>query len=86
MSELLEFRNRIDQVDHKIIKLLAKRFDIVKHIGNYKKEHNITPLQSTRWEYVIKDRSKIAEKYGISPLLITDIWNMIHEYALNLEK
>ncbi|MBP9779055.1 chorismate mutase [Candidatus Gracilibacteria bacterium] len=86
MSELLEFRSQIDQIDHQIIELLAKRFEIVKQVGHYKKEHHIAPLQVNRWNEVLKNRIEIAQKYNIDPNCIVDIWNRIHESALEMEK
>lgn len=83
---LSNFRNQIDQIDNQIIELLAKRFEIVKQVGHYKKEHNLPPLQPGRWEEVLQDKIQKAKKYNIDQNCIVDIWNRIHESALKMEE
>ena len=86
MSKLIEYRNEIDAIDTSIITLLAERFSVVKKVGEYKKEHNLPPLQPTRWQEVLDSRKAQAKELGISPECIQKIWNTIHEYALELEE
>jgi len=83
---LTKYRNELDQIDNEIIKLLAQRFEIVKKIWKYKINNNIWILQLWRWEQVLKNRKEIAQKLWISESLIENIWNLIHEEALKLEK
>jgi len=83
---LKQYRNELDQVDKEIIKLLTKRFDIVKKIWEYKKKNNIWILQLWRWEEVLKNRKEFAKKLWVNENLIEYIWNLIHEEALKLEK
>ena len=83
---LEQYRNELDNVDKEIINLLAKRFEIVKQIGKYKKENNIWILQKWRWEEVLKSRKQIAKNLWINENLIESIWNLIHQEALKLEK
>ena len=49
MQELQNYRESIDKIDIQIIELLSKRFEVVKKVGEYKKLHNIPPLQPERW-------------------------------------
>ena len=86
MSELIEFRTQIDTIDNQIIELLAKRFEIVRQVGHYKKEHHLPPLQLGRWEEVLEDKIQKAKKYNIDQNCIVDIWNRIHESALEIEE
>jgi len=51
---LENYRNQIDTLDFEIIYLLSRRFQIVKEIGNIKKEANIEPYQPDRWEALMK--------------------------------
>lgn len=48
MNKLEKSRKKIDNIDSKIIKLYEKRMDIVKEVTNYKKEHNMEVLDSSR--------------------------------------
>jgi len=85
MNKLNKYRESIDEIDEKIIKLLALRFDTVKLVWEYKKKNWIVPLQQSRWEEVLKDRKKIAREEWISDEVIEKIWNIIHDFALWLE-
>jgi len=80
------YRKQIDEIDTQIIDLLAKRFEIVKKVGEYKKERNIPPLQPERWQQVLQTRKNLAKEKWLNPELIEKFWNLIHEEALKLEK
>jgi len=82
---LEKYRHQIDEIDTKIIDLLAKRFEIVKKIWKYKKEKNIPTLQHKRWQKVLKTRKQLAKQKWINTELIENIWNLIHKEALLIE-
>ncbi len=86
MEPLIQYRNQIDTIDTAIIELLAQRFEVVKLVGEYKKSQDLPALQPNRWKEVLKSREEKAKIYGIHPDFIDDIWNRIHEYALELEE
>lgn len=86
MSELQTYRDQIDQIDKKLIELLAQRFEIVKKVWEYKKLNNLPPLQPKRWQEVLESKKKLAQEFDIDPSFVEIIWNEIHKYALNLEK
>ncbi|HZM13382.1 MAG TPA: chorismate mutase, partial [Bacteroidales bacterium] len=48
-----ELRQQIDVFDEHLLDLLEKRMKVAETIGQYKKENNITILQSTRWDEII---------------------------------
>lgn len=85
MQELQNYRESIDKIDIQIIELLSKRFEVVKKVGEYKKLHNIPPLQPERWQEVLKTKKELARKKWISEDFIVKIWNEIHTEALKLE-
>lgn len=85
MEPLIQYRNQIDAIDTAIIELLAQRFEVVKLVGEYKKSQNLPALQPNRWKEVLESRKEKAKTYGIQPNFIDDVWNRIHEYALELE-
>ncbi len=43
-SLLADWRKQIDKIDEELINVLAKRINIVREIGKYKKENGIPPL------------------------------------------
>jgi len=86
MNELNVLRKQIDQIDQEIIKQLSNRFLVVKKIGQIKKELGIQPLDKNRWKKVLSNRILISKKFGLPTKLIKSIYNLIHEYALKIEK
>ena len=86
MEPLIQYRNQVDTIDTAIIELLAQRFEVVKLVWEYKKSRDLPALQPNRWKEVLKDREEKGKMYGILPDFIDDIWNRIHEYALELEE
>jgi chorismate mutase len=81
-SKLENLRNKIDQIDFKILDLLSQRMGLVREIGAYKKENNITVLQIERWTEIFKSRMEKAEKMGTAPAFIESLINAIHQESI----
>lgn len=81
-----DFREQIDAVDEKIIKLLAERMEVVKKVGEYKASRGIPPLDEKRWREVLDSKLKQAKALGLSEELVRDIYERIHQEALKLEE
>ncbi len=83
---LKKYRDQIDFFDNEIVNLIYERFEIVKLVWEYKKKHNIKPLDESRWKKVIEKVTNKAEELWVNPMLIYNIWEMMHEEALRVEK
>jgi len=59
MSDLNTFRNKIDEIDDNIVKLLLERFAVAKDIAEYKRERGLDVFQKAREAEILK---KIADK------------------------
>ncbi|WNJ17547.1 bifunctional 3-deoxy-7-phosphoheptulonate synthase/chorismate mutase type II [Pontibacter sp. G13] len=81
-NKLELLREEIDELDHRLIDLLAERMQVVEQIGRYKKENNVTIYQNNRWNGVIRDRIAYAEPQGISPDILAEILQMIHKESI----
>ena len=81
-SQLEDLRHDIDELDEDLILMLAKRMDIVKKIGQYKKENNITIYQSSRWNEIVNDRVRRSASKGLSEDVIKEIFQMIHKESI----
>ncbi|MFZ1523500.1 MAG: chorismate mutase, partial [Saprospiraceae bacterium] len=53
-TKLDRLRKEIDMIDEEIMNILASRMKISREIGQYKKENNMTILQSERWKEVLQ--------------------------------
>ena len=62
---------------------MEKRMKVAETIGLFKKENNITILQSNRWDEIIKKAIIKGESKGLSPELIDTIFKAIHQESIN---
>ncbi len=84
-NKLEELRAKIDEVDYELIDIIARRLDLVKQIGEYKRNSNITILQLKRWRNVIQDRLKKGVEKGLSKKLLIDLFELVHEESIRLQ-
>lgn len=82
ISRLDSYRELIDELDLKLIDTLAERMKIVREIGKYKKEKNLTILQADRWNEIIQDRLAKATPKGLSEDLMKEILQLVHKEAI----
>ncbi len=75
--DLNEIRVEIDKIDTELIKLLEKRMDCAKAVGEYKQAHNIPILDKKRQQKILDSVEKRCQKYPV-PLkfLFEDIMNV----------
>lgn len=85
-QQLTKHRVKIDECDKQIIEALAKRMKAVEKVGVLKKRHNVPPLDPARWQQVLNSKMKKAKSLGLDPEMVKKIYNIIHEYALKIEK
>lgn len=81
-ENILELRKQIDSIDNEFIDLLAKRMRVCREIGQYKKEHKMTVLQSKRYSEIIDKRGAQGALCGISSSCMNTIFEAIHEESV----
>ena len=96
MSVNLEnFRNEINNIDEELLNLLARRMQVSVSVGKYKKENNITILNSKREEEVIQKVVSLSHSktfldmnekiISIDDNFIESIWKNIMDYSKTLQ-
>ncbi len=66
-TELEELRNELDDINTRLILLLAERFKVTQKVGEYKRDNNLPAYDPTR-EAAIADRvEQIAKDSGLDP-------------------
>lgn len=78
-----ELRQQIDVYDEHLLDLMEKRMKVSETIGHYKKENNITILQSTRWEEILDRVIQKGTSKGLSREVIESIFKAIHQESIN---
>ncbi|WP_162146885.1 chorismate mutase [Acholeplasma granularum] len=82
---LKELRKRIDQLDYDIVKLLELRFQVVKEIGAYKKEHQLPIYDPKREEEVLQSKKELILNKEQWPYY-EEIFKLIMDISKRLEK
>ncbi|MCD8236751.1 MAG: bifunctional 3-deoxy-7-phosphoheptulonate synthase/chorismate mutase type II [Prevotellaceae bacterium] len=75
-------RKQIDLIDDQLIELLAKRMRISREIGQYKKEHGMTIVQTSRYSEILDKRSAQGSLCGIEQACVRQIFEAIHEESV----
>ena len=83
MFTLAELRDQIDKLDDRLINLLEERMLVSERIGNYKKENNITILQTKRWDDMLKNRLTLGIRKGLSEEFVAKLFRSIHQESIN---
>ena len=79
---LHQLRGQIDELDNQLMDLLAKRMRVCREIGTYKKEHNMTIVQTNRYNEILDKRGAQASLCGMSPEFAAQIFEHIHEESV----
>lgn len=82
-TALEKLRAQINQVDDEIMLLLGNRMKIAEKIGAYKKENNITILQTNRWNEILERAVAKGEKLGLTKDFILKYFDAVHLESIN---
>lgn len=75
-------RKQIDGLDNELINLLSKRMRVCREIGQYKKDHNMTVLQTGRYNEILDKRGAQGALCGMSADFVKNIFEHIHEESV----
>ncbi len=83
LHQLEGLRSEIDRLDNELMTVLDNRMKVVEKIGQCKKDNNVTILQSSRWDKVIKQSTAAAKEKGMSEEFTMKIFSAIHQESIN---
>jgi chorismate mutase len=78
VNALAKLREQINHVDDELLTLLSQRMKIAEKIGNYKRENNITILQTGRWNDILQKGIERGSKLDLSEEFITKYLDAVH--------
>lgn len=82
-AEILSgLRDGIDRIDQRILELLGQRMSLSTEIGQYKKQHGMTILQTNRYGEIMKQRCRWGEAVGLTADFVKEILLEIHEESV----
>ena len=82
-AALDKLREQINHIDDELMQLISQRMSIAEKIGEYKRNNNVTILQSTRWNEVLDKALMKAGKVGLSEEFIVRYMDAIHMESIN---
>jgi len=82
IDEIVDFRRQIDEYDHQMMELLAKRMRVCRQIGRYKRDHNITIFQANRYNEILVKRGAQGALCGMNADFIATLFETIHEESI----
>jgi len=82
LDSVTDLREEIDRIDAELLETLATRMQVVEQIARLKRAENVTSLQMSRWEEILRDRQERAAELGLDPAYVKDVYDAIHEAAL----
>ena len=78
ITALTTLREQINQVDDELLTLLGQRMKLSDKIGEYKKNNNITILQTNRWNEILERAFQKGEQLGLTKEFITKYFDAVH--------
>ena len=81
-EDIKVLRKQIDQIDNSLMEILSKRMRVCREIGQYKKDHNLTVLQTGRYNEILDKRGAQGALCGMSPEFVKQIFEHIHEESV----
>lgn len=82
-ANLEKLRQQINHLDDELMQILSERMKVAEKIGLYKKENNITILQTNRWNAILERAFAKGEKLGLSKEFITKYFDAVHMESIN---
>lgn len=78
-----KMRAQINQLDDELMQLLGQRMKVADKIGQYKKDNNITILQTNRWNAILERAFVKGSQLGLSQEFITKYFDAVHMESIN---
>jgi len=79
---LENLRAEIDELDSNILAALARRMEVSRRIGKFKKDNNIAIIHASRWEKVLNDVLEQAGKMNMDKDCVRAVFSAIHEASV----
>lgn len=83
ISALEKLREQINHIDDELMQLLGQRMKIADKIGEFKKNNNVTILQTNRWNEILERAFAKGELLGLSREFITKYFDAVHMESIN---
>lgn len=83
-SRLGQLRQEIDEIDERLLELLAARMGAVQKANVLKSQNGVSVFNPNRWTELQTHCKQTAQKLGLPEAMVLDIFDKIHVAALEL--
>jgi chorismate mutase len=83
ITALEKLRDQINHIDDELMQLLGQRMKIADRIGEFKRDNNVTILQTARWNEILERALFKGEQLGLSKEFITKYFDAVHMESIN---
>ena len=80
---LEKLRQQINHLDDELMHLLGQRMKIAEKIGEFKKNNDITILQTNRWNEILERAYRKGDGLGLTREFITKYFDAVHMESIN---
>lgn len=82
LDSLDSVRKLINEIDQRLMELLGTRMKLAEEIGKFKKQHNISIRQESRWSEVVQRGMRAGEQWGLSRHFVAALLAAIHDESI----
>jgi chorismate mutase len=86
IKHLGKLREEVDELDSKMLEMLAQRMRIVREMGRLKSEQHVSTLQPQRWQEIVEDRVGKGARLDLSGDFVLQMMQSIHEEAIRQQE
>jgi len=76
-ADLADIRAKIDEVDRRLISLLAERARLVEQVVHYKRAHRLPVVDRAREDQMLVRISELAKEEGVDPRVAQQVLRTI---------
>lgn len=85
MDKLSAQRDELDKIDQQIFSLIKERVEVVKKIGQLKKENKLKIKDINREKEILESLTNLSKRYKINPRSIEKIWKELFKISYKIE-
>ncbi len=84
-SRIQFLREEINEIDTRLMELVAARVEAARKIGLLKKENGVAFYQHNRWSEVLEHCKESAAKLNLNEHFAVELFNLLHLAALDIQ-
>ena len=86
MDEIPRVREKIDEIDHKLVLLLKDRYENARLLGRIKRARNIESRDPQRERIILRKVEGAAARLGLKPKLTLPIFKAIFNFSVQAQQ